>query len=329
MSIGFYTIPDNKIVHYTQVDISSWHCIVAPIHVVQYDNKIPIIAVKLRNNGASYIINSSSMEAWIRWKKPDGTFVRKQALGCNTTQNTLYFEITQQMVMCDGTVKPVVELVIPAVSNGEPSVACSSSFSVVIDKNPIQNGDIESTSVYEDPYKNVVYTKNEIDANFYNKTYIQKLLSGKLNVMPFDAAPKENSPNYITSGTLYNSVNTLNQSIATKYNSSNIESGTGELSPAQPSYEGCAGKFDYVKNGKVVTVSVNITKLIADKSYIQMSGLPFPAKIESKLSCFAVYSTTNKLRNIRLDGSWLYISSPSDKFVEDEKINLTITYIRQ
>lgn len=163
----------------------------------------------------------------------------------------------------------------------------------------------------------------------YDKTYLNKALLRKLDKMPFDTAPKENSPNYITSGTLYNSVNTLNQSIATKYNSSNIESGTGELSPAQPSYEGCAGRFDYVKNGKVVTVSVNITKLIANKAYIQMSGLPFPAKIESKLSCFAVYSTTNKLRNIRLDGSWLYISSPMDKFVEDEKINLTITYIRQ
>ena len=165
--------------------------------------------------------------------------------------------------------------------------------------------------------------------NAYDKTYLDKALRDKLNKMPFDTVPKENSPNYITSGTLYSSVNTLNQSIATKYNSSNIESGTGELSPAQTSYEGCAGRFDYVKNGKVVTVSVNITKLIADKAYIQMSGLPFPAKIESKLSCIAVYSTTNKLRNIRLDGSWLYISSPSDKFVEGEKINFTITYIRQ
>ena len=174
----------------------------------------------------------------------------------------------------------------------------------------------------------------------YDKTYLDKALRDKLNKMPFDTVPKENSPNYITSGTLYSSVNTLNQTIAknktaaesaiaTKYDKSNIESGTGELSPAQPSYEGCAGRFDYVKNGKVVTVSVNITKLIADKAYIQMSGLPFPAKIESKLSCIAVYSTTNKLRNIRLDGSWLYISSPMDKFVEDEKINFTITYIRQ
>lgn len=163
----------------------------------------------------------------------------------------------------------------------------------------------------------------------YDKVYINQALKLKLDAKPFDTAPKENSPNYITSGTLYNSVNALNQTIATKYDKSNIESGTGELSPATPNYEGCAGRFDYVKNGKVVTVSVNITKLIADKAYIQMSGLPFSAKIESKLSCIAVYSTTNKLRNIRLDGSWLYISSPTDKFTDDEKINFTITYIRQ
>lgn len=166
MSISTYTVPTNKIVHYTQVDISSWHCIVAPIHVVQYDNKIPIIAVKLRNNGSSYIIDTSSMEAWIRWKKPDGTFVRKKALGCNADKDTLYYDIIQQMVMCHGITKPVVELVIPAKSNGEPEVVCSSSFSVIIDKNPIQNGDIESTTIYEDPYKNVVYTKNEIDVKF-------------------------------------------------------------------------------------------------------------------------------------------------------------------
>ncbi|WP_443717865.1 hypothetical protein [Ruminococcus sp.] len=163
----------------------------------------------------------------------------------------------------------------------------------------------------------------------YDKTYINRSLNLKLDKMPFDTAPKEKSPNYITSGTLYNSVNTLNQSIAKKYDSSNFESGTGELSPAQAIYDGNEAGFNYVKNGKVVTVSVNITKLVADKSYIQMAGLPFPAKNESRFSSIAVYSTTNKLRNIRLDGSWLYISSPTDKFAEDEKINFTITYIRQ
>lgn len=167
----------------------------------------------------------------------------------------------------------------------------------------------------------------------YDKTYLNKALKDKLNKMPFDTTPSQNSPNYVTSGTVYGSISTLksdvNKALAAKYDSSNVESGTGSLTPGQAIYDGNEGSFNYVKNGKVVTVSVNITKLVADKSYIQMAGLPFPAKNESRFSGIAVYSTTNKLRNIRLDGSWLYISSPTDKFTDDEKINFTITYIRQ
>lgn len=174
--------------------------------------------------------------------------------------------------------------------------------------------------------------------NAYDKTYLDKALRDKLNKMPFDTVPKENSPNYITSGTLYSSVNTLNQTIAknktaaesaiaAKYDSSNIESGSGELSPALTIYEGSAGNFVYVKNGKVVTVSVNITSMLADKHYFQMSGLPYAAKNESKLSSWSVYSTANKLRNVKIDGSWIYISSPSDNFAEGEKMNFIITYI--
>lgn len=167
----------------------------------------------------------------------------------------------------------------------------------------------------------------------YDKTYINRSLNYKLDKMPFDTTPSQNSPNYVTSGTVYGSISTLksdvNKALAAKYDSSNVESGTGSLTPGQAAFDGCEGNFNYVKNGKVVTVSVNITKLIANKSYIQMAGLPFPAKNESKFSSIAVYSTTNKLRNIRLDGSWLYISSPTDKFTDDEKINFTITYIRQ
>ena len=167
----------------------------------------------------------------------------------------------------------------------------------------------------------------------YTKTYVSKALSYKLDKKPFDSEPTQASPNYVTSGTVYGSISTLksdvNKALATKYDSSNVESGTGSLTPGQAIYDGNEGSFNYVKNGRVVTVSVNITKLVADKSYIQMAGLPFPAKNESRFTSIAVYSTTNKLRNIRLDGSWLYISSPTDKFTDDEKINFTITYIRQ
>lgn len=167
----------------------------------------------------------------------------------------------------------------------------------------------------------------------YTKAFVSKALNYKLDKKPFDSEPTQNSPNYVTSGTVYGSISTLksdvNKALAAKYDRSNIESGTGSLTPGQATFDGNEGGFNYVKNGKVVTVSVNITKLVADKSYIQMAGLPFPAKNESRFSGIAVYSTTNKLRNIRLDGSWLYISSPMDKFTDDEKINFTITYIRQ
>lgn len=172
----------------------------------------------------------------------------------------------------------------------------------------------------------------------YDKTYLNRALNNKLIKMPFDTVPAANSPNYVTSGTVYNSVNSLRQtvvqnkadiekSLATKYDAANNEIGSGELSPTQTIYEGSAGKFVYVKNGDAVTVSVNITSMLADKNYLQMSGLPFPAKTESKLASIAVYSTANKLRNVRIDGSWIYISSPSDKFVEDEKMNFVVTYI--
>lgn len=167
----------------------------------------------------------------------------------------------------------------------------------------------------------------------YTKAYVSKALGYKLDKKPFDSEPTQNSPNYVTSGTVYGSISTLksdvNKALAAKYDSSNVESGTGSLTPGQAIYDGNEGSFNYVKNGRVVTVSVNITKLVADKSYIQMAGLPFPAKSESRFSSTSVYSTTNKLRNIRLDGSWLYINSPTDKFTDDEKINFTITYIRQ
>ena len=47
----------------------------------------------------------------------------------------------------------------------------------------------------------------------------------------------------------------------------------------------------------------------------------------SGLSSIAVYTTANKLVNIRLDGSWLYINSPGTTFAEGEKINVIVTYI--
>ena len=171
MPMSIYTVPSTKIVHETKVDFSARHDYCAPIYLVQYDHSIPIIAVTLRNQQASYKLDDS-YEVWVRWRKPDNTFIRKKALGCNSSKNVVYFEVTQQMVMMYGSTKPVVELVIPGSTGTDPQVASSASFNVVIERNPIQNGDIQSMDQYEDPYGNVTYTKSQIDAKFYNKTQV-------------------------------------------------------------------------------------------------------------------------------------------------------------
>lgn len=267
------------------------------------------------------------------WEDAPSTATPLCAENLNKIENGIY-ENSIDIALADGNIHTLSDRI----------TAINAALSTKADKTELED---EITDIDETVTKKINLKADKANTlagygitDAYNKTYLDKALKDKLNKMPFDTAPKENSPNYITSGTLYSSVNTLNQTIAknktaaesaiaAKYDSSNVESGTGSLTPGQAIYDGNEGSFNYVKNGRVVTVSVNITKLVADKSYIQMAGLPFPAKSESRFSSTAVYSTTNKLRNIRLDGSWLYINSPTDKFTDDEKINFTITYIRQ
>lgn len=154
----------------------------------------------------------------------------------------------------------------------------------------------------------------------YTKATVKLLLAGKLDAMSFDSEPTLNSPCYLTSGTVYSA-------LAKKFDNSNIETGKGNLAPAQAIYDGYEGSFNYVKIGKIVTVALNITTLIAGKNYVQFSGLPYTALTASRLSSIVAYTTANKLVNLRLDGSWLYISSPDTTFADGEKINAIITYI--
>lgn len=158
---------------------------------------------------------------------------------------------------------------------------------------------------------------------------------GFLEVSEIMIAEKESIylPNIVAEGVpeVANEVLTFEKTTQTsldgKYDSSNVEVGKGELTPAQATYDGCEGSFNYSKIGKTVTVALNITTLVAGKNYVQFAGLPFTAMTASKLSSIVAYTTANKLVNIRLHGSWLYISSPGTTFAEGEKINVIVTYI--
>lgn len=152
----------------------------------------------------------------------------------------------------------------------------------------------------------------------YTQEETNKKLARKLDSMPFDSEPKNNSPCYLTSGTVYSA-------LTKKFDSSNIETGKGKLTPAE-GCEGYEGSFNYSKIGKTVTVALNIIAL-ADGYSVHFTGLPFPVMTASKMSSIAVYTPTGTPVNIRIGGTWLDVSSKDGTFADGEKINAIITYI--
>lgn len=140
MGVSNYT--PTGISHATSVDFSK-RSVNQPVHIVQYDRSLPILAVSLYNNGQLYRL-SETMEVSIRLGKPDRTFVYNKALGCDSTRTIVYFEITQQMSLFDGEYYPVIEIM-----DGD-KIANSSTIYLVVDRNPVQHDYIESTVEYKE-----------------------------------------------------------------------------------------------------------------------------------------------------------------------------------
>ena len=140
MGVSNYT--PTGISHATSVDFSK-RSVNQPVHIVQYDRTLPILAVSLYNNGQLYRL-SETMDVSIRLGKPDRTFVYNKALGCDSTRTIVYFEITQQMSLFDGEYYPVIEI-----KDGE-KIANSSTIYLVVDRNPVQHDYVESTIEYKE-----------------------------------------------------------------------------------------------------------------------------------------------------------------------------------
>ena len=140
MGVSNYT--PTGISHATSVDFSK-RSVNQPVHIVQYDKSLPILAVSLYNNGQLYRLGET-MEVSIRLGKPDRTFVYNKALGCDSTRTIVYFEITQQMSLFDGEYYPVIEIM-----DGD-KIANSSTIYLVVDRNPVQHDYIESTVEYKE-----------------------------------------------------------------------------------------------------------------------------------------------------------------------------------
>ncbi len=138
--MNIYIVKDTDIVHKTSADFITRWC-AKEVHIVQYDDAQPIVAVELFMNSVKYIL-PDGYEANLRFGKKDRTFIYKPVLGCNTERNTVYFNVDEQMSLLYGKVNPIIELTY----NG--SVVGSSPIPFVVDRNPVQIGDIQSKSDY-------------------------------------------------------------------------------------------------------------------------------------------------------------------------------------
>lgn len=170
----------------------------------------------------------------------------------------------------------------------------------------------------------------------YTKEEVQKRLGGKLNSMPFDSEPKNNSPCYLTSGAVYNAllVKVDKTALATKYDSSNIESGTSKLTPYSTITDKIkSASCTYKTIGDIVivsaTVKMNAVTIGANSSY-PLIDLPYKCITVDDVFCVGI-SKLGKLFKFAIlkNNTWLQFST-QDKtaytFADGEQINVICLY---
>ena len=163
-----------------------------------------------------------------------------------------------------------------------------------------------------------------------------KSIARKLDSMPFDSEPKNNSPCYLTSGAVYNAllVKADKTALATKYDSSNIESGTSTLTP----YSTVADKIKsanctYKTIGDIVIVSATVKMnavSLAGNSMCPLIDLQYKCISEDNVFCVGI-SNLGKLFKFAIpkNNTWLQFST-QDKtaytFADGEQINVICLY---
>lgn len=165
---GVYTPSKTDVVHHTSASLTDrWQSL--PVHLLQYDQTLPIIAVDIYANGSQYEVPRGAAVN-LRMDKPDGKHAYNPAKGLSSDRHTAYFEVTAQMTAAHGESSPAVEIVV----NG--GISGSGSFSLVIDKNPVPEDAYESDDEYKTIYqiaKDVSVSAKIVNDNAVGIQYVQ------------------------------------------------------------------------------------------------------------------------------------------------------------
>lgn len=153
MAAANYSPPAEALIKATRADFDR-RDVVQPVHLVQYDDTLPVLAVALYKGGQPWTLPTGA-DVNLRMDKKDGHYVYNPALGVSSDHSTVYMAVTAQMTTCYGTFAPMVEVLVGG------GVAGMAALRLDIDRNPVQDGMIEST----DEYKAVQALAAEVAAN--------------------------------------------------------------------------------------------------------------------------------------------------------------------
>lgn len=135
-------MPDaGRIVQSITLDLAGSGGISPQIKLVQYDTKLPIVAVHLKNGQQPYALPDGAA-ANVRMTKTDGKGVYNPAYGISADRNTAYVEISAQMTACAGLQLAVLEIVTgDMIKNTQP-------FALAVTANPLAEGTYTSSDEY-------------------------------------------------------------------------------------------------------------------------------------------------------------------------------------
>lgn len=153
MAAANYSPPAEALIKATRADFDR-RDVVQPVHLVQYDDTLPVLAVALYKGGQPWTLPTGA-DVNLRMDKKDGHYVYNPALGVSSDRSMVYLAVTAQMTTGYGTFAPVVEVL----AGG--GVAGMAALRLEIDRNPVQDGMLEST----DEYKTVQALAAEVAAN--------------------------------------------------------------------------------------------------------------------------------------------------------------------
>lgn len=301
------------------------------LEVRQGDKGSRIIDFAFTVNGETVNL-ASTMSAKVNATVDDVIVADSVAAVVDTKNNVVTVTLTDTMLALSGICKMDIVLMEGDEIITAETVCLRVGKSVINDDSKAFPGASSIAEITKE-VENARGSSNSLGARL-DKT--DKSIARKLDSMPFDSEPKNNSPCYLTSGAVYSAllVKADKTALATKYDSSNIESGTSTLTPYSTVTDKIkSANCTYKTIGDIVIVSATVKMnavSLGGNSMCPLIDLPYKCISEDNVFCVGI-SNLGKLFKFAIpkNNTWLQFST-QDKtaytFADGEQINVICLY---